>query len=65
LTDSGLYRLSDRILENGTLVHQIAKIVLHNSLALDVGGKSPPRFALPRVSGAILPEEENSLFIRC
>jgi hypothetical protein len=33
--------LSDRILENGTLVHKIAKIVLHNSLELDVGGRKP------------------------
>jgi len=33
--------LSDRILENCTLVHQIAKIVLHNSLELDVGEKEP------------------------
>jgi hypothetical protein len=58
--------LSHRILENGTLVHQIAKIALHNSLELDGGEKkSQPRFALPRVSGAILPEEENSLLIRC
>jgi GTP cyclohydrolase I len=33
--------LSHRILENGTLIHQIAKIALRNSLDLDGRAKKP------------------------